>query len=145
MRDGARKTRTRKSEEVRILRRIASLAVVYGAAGGVACAVWRGPVAGVVLTLSALASIVNFRGLEAFAILLEPQRQGTLGARNTLLITLRLVILAGVVVAALALGARYLLAVILGFSVLPAALITEAVIEACGIDRRRQGITSDGG
>lgn len=113
------------------------MAATYGALGGLAYAVWRGPAGALVLTLSALASIVNFRGLEAFAILLEPQRQGTLGARNTLLITLRLVILAGVVSAALVLGARYLLAVILGFSVLPAALVTEAVIEACGVDRGR--------
>lgn len=142
MHDGARPTKSPRNapasdEEVRILRRIASLAMVYGAVGGLAYAASRGYVGALVLTLSAVASIVNFRGLEAFAILLEPQRQGTLGVRNTLLITLRLVILAGVVLAALALGAQYLLAVILGFSVLPAALITEAVIEACGVDRRR--------
>jgi hypothetical protein len=40
-----------------------------------------------------------------------------------------------VISAALALGAKYLLAVILGFSVLPGALITEAVIESTGLDR----------
>lgn len=121
--------------EVRILRRIAWLAVAYALVGAAAYGLWRGPAGALVLTLSALASIVNFRGLEAFAVLLEPQRQGTLGARNTLLITLRLVILVGVISAALALGAKYLLAVILGFSVLPGALITEAVIESTGLDR----------
>lgn len=110
------------------LRRIQLLTLVYGVLGGSVFGWWAGWFSGVVLTLTALATIVSFRGLEVMTRLLEPREHGDLGLYNSLLILLRYTVLAGGLVAALLLGSNHFLALVLGFSALPAALMTEGLL-----------------
>ena len=118
--------------EGREVRRVEVLSIVFAILGGLALTLARGWLDGLVLTLLAGLSIVNFRALQLQVLLLEPRTDGRLGSRNGLLILLRLTFLGVLVFGALVLGSRHLLALILGLAVVPAALMTEALLRVAG-------------
>ena len=117
-------------EARRQIRRIEVLAAVYGAVGGAGYLLlgnWAG--AGI-LTLSALLSIVGFRGLQVQVRHLEPQAGGRLGPFNTLLILVRFSLLIIALLAGLTwMSSRHGLALLLGLTALPFALMSESLIQ----------------
>ena len=124
-----------------MLRRLERLAGAYGVAGAVMILVLRRSVAAaVVLTLAAAASIVAFRGLQGLVGRLqadadtetsEQRRDG--GGRSRRFrrrfVWLRFVLLLLVPLASLWLDSERALALLLGFSVLPLAIMTEGLLQ----------------
>lgn len=107
------------------LRRIERLALAWGLAGLAAFLAAGRPRDALALTLATLVSMVSFRGLERLVVRLGPGGARKLGWRGGLLIGLRFALLGGALAAALSLSSGNLLGLIAGFSVLPAALMTE--------------------
>jgi hypothetical protein len=118
------------------VRRIERMAVAYLALAATAMWILTDANQAIVLTLIGSLSIVNFRALQLQVSLLEPRSDGRLGARNTLLLVLRLTFLGALVSGALLLGRNFILALVLGFSVIPAALMTEGVVRVAGFLRK---------
>lgn len=109
-----------------ILRRIWVVMWAYlavGASASLLLASWR---AALVLTLAAAATMVSFRGLEALVGRLDARPGGGPGFGFVLGLILRLLLLGAALVAILQIGPDERLAVVLGVSVLPAALMAEA-------------------
>ena len=79
--------------------------------------------AAITLTVAGLVSSFSFRGLEMQVRALEPRADGRTGAKNTLFTLLRYSVLSAVIVAALVVGSTEFIALILGFSVVPLALL----------------------
>lgn len=119
----------------RVLRRLERVAAGYALAGAVALGLaWRAPWPALVLTLTAAASIVAFRGLRGLVERLQPGTgsSGTPEPRTRLrrrLVWLRFSLLLLVPLASLWLDSERALALILGFSVLPLAIVTEGLVQ----------------
>jgi hypothetical protein len=128
-----RRPQTNWSDPDRVLRRLQWLAGGYGAAG----ALWlllvrRAAVAAVVLTLAAAASIVAFRGLQGLVGQLaagEPDTRRPTDRRSRRLVWLRFSLLALAPLASLWMDSERALALIMGFSVLPLAAVTEGLLQ----------------
>ncbi len=103
-------------------RRVLRCALVVTAVGGALAFVWSLSAA-LTLTAAGLVSSFSFRGLEMQVRALEPRADGRLGAKNLLFIVLRYSLLSAFMVAALLVGSREFIALILGFSVVPLALL----------------------
>ncbi len=103
-------------------RRVLRWALVVTAVGGALAFVWSLSAA-ITLTAAGLVSSFSFRGLEMQVRALEPRADGRLGAKNILFIVLRYSLLSAFIVAALLVGSREFVALILGFSVVPLALL----------------------
>ena len=113
----------RANDELAVMsRRVVRCALVVTAAGGAFALAWS-PSAAVTLTVAGLVSSFSFRGLEMQVRALEPRADGRAGARNTLFTLLRYSLLSAFIVAALVVGSREFIALILGFSVVPLALL----------------------
>ena len=114
--------------------RLERLAAAYGLAGGLLLLVRRSYEGALVLTLTAAASIVAFRGLQGLVARLGAGegRSGaptSFDARGRRLVWLRFSLLLLVPLASLWLDSERALALILGFSVLPLAIITEGLLQ----------------
>jgi len=121
------------TEPERVLRRLLWLAAGYGGAG----ALWlllarRSVTAAVVLTLAAAASIVAFRGLQGLVGQLAAGRTDTrrpIDRRSRRLVWLRFSLLTLAPLVSLWMDSERALALILGFSVLPLAVVTEGLLQ----------------
>lgn len=130
------------------LRRIEILAVAWAAAAGLGYGVGRSWAGAAVLTGASAASIVAFRGLQRVVSALGPEEPagrspgpelakpepdtgkiaGKIGWRTGLGALVRLGLLAGIVAAgSFLLEPEHFPAIVLGFSTLPAALMTEGL------------------
>jgi len=119
-----------------VLRRVQRLAALWGLVAGMGLAVRCGWRCGVVLTLAAALSIVALRSLEGVVRRLRVQSSvsadgGTPGSLGVGYV-LRLLLLA-VLVMILALGGREPLALVLGLSAVPLALIGEALLQVVAL------------
>ena len=103
-------------------RRVLRCALAVTAVGGALSFFWSLSAA-LTLTAAGLVSSFSFRGLEMQVRALEPRADGRLGAKNILFIVLRYSLLSAFIVAALLVGSREFIALILGFSVVPLALL----------------------
>ncbi len=102
--------------------RVFRWSLLLTALGAAASLAWS-PGRAVALTAGGLVSSVSFRGLEMQVRALSPSVDGRAGARNTLFTVLRYSLLSAFIVAALLVGPREFIALILGFSVVPLALV----------------------
>jgi len=140
------------------LRRIERLAAGWTVVGavGLAAGAWASGMAGswpvalleaAVLTGVSTASIVAFRGLQRIVSSLGPadqdtRKQRTIGWRQGLAALLRLCLLGALVIGgSLRLGPQLTPALVLGFSTLPAALMTEGLLQ---VVRALRGKEHDG-
>jgi hypothetical protein len=120
------------------LRRVARVAAAWAALGAslyLAQGAWRGALT---LTLAAAASIVGFRGLEGLVRRLRPDAQGGIGEGAGVGFHVRFLVLLAALILALILGGRDHLALILGLTALPLAVITEALIQLVSLGTRRE-------
>jgi hypothetical protein len=118
-----------------VLRRLEWLAGGYG----VGAALWllsarRSLAAALVLTLTAAASIVAFRGLQGLVGQLRagdgrPDHRSSIDRRGRRLVWLRFSLLTIAPLASLWMDSERALALVLGFSVLPLAIMTEGLIQ----------------
>lgn len=115
-------------EPRRVLRRLEWMAVGWAAVGLALC-LSRDPGAVFALTLGAAVSIVSFRGLQGLVGRLGAVAEGTVDPRSRRRIWLRFAFLLLTPLAALWLQPQRTLALIGGFSVLPLAFLTEALIQ----------------
>jgi hypothetical protein len=119
------------SEPARVLRRLEWLAAGYGVAGALILLLARSSASGaVVLTLAAAASIVAFRGLQGLVGQLQKsETRKSIGRRNRLLVWLRFSLLTLAPLVSLWMDAERALALVMGFSVLPLAMVTEGLLQ----------------
>ncbi|MDE2691731.1 MAG: hypothetical protein OXI49_14555 [Acidobacteriota bacterium] len=115
-------------------KRVLRWSLLLTALGGAAALAWS-PGAAVALTVAGLVSSFSFRGLEMQVRALEPNVDGRAGARNTLFTVLRYSLLSAFIVAALLVGSREFIALILGFSVVPLALVASELARRVGSPR----------
>jgi len=121
------------------LRRIEWLAVGWTVLAATLFVVFGRATGALVLTGVSAVSIVAFRGLQRIVTALGPadpnqgevqQKHRTIGWRQGLAVLVRLCLLGALLVAgAFHLGQRFFPALILGFSTLPAALMTEGLLQ----------------
>ena len=120
----------RDEEPSVVLRRVERFIYVYGLAG---VAFWLvvmgGWIEALILTLTAAASIVSFRGLQGLVGSLAVGDRGKLSRRNKVSAGVRFATILLLPAVSLWLNSRQVLALILGFSSLPLALMTEAAWE----------------
>lgn len=112
-------------------RRVLLWALVLTASGGAVALAWSLSSA-LTLTAAGLVSSFSFRGLEMQVRALEPRADGRLGATNILFIVLRYSLLSAFIVAVLLVGPREFIALILGFSVVPLALLVSELAGRLG-------------
>lgn len=103
-------------------RRVHRWALVLTVVGGAVALAWSRSAA-LALTAAGLVSSFSLRGLEMQVRALEPSADGRPGAKNLVFIVLRYSLLSAFIVAALLVGSREFIALILGFSVVPLALL----------------------
>lgn len=115
------------------LRRIEGMAGVYGVAGAVWMALERGWRSALALTLLTGVSIVSFRTLEGVVRRLEGESTGTMAKGGGSRFLLRWALLLAALGSAFILGSHDLLALLIGVTVIPAALITEAGLRVLGV------------
>lgn len=115
-------------------KRVLRWSLLLTALGGAAALAWS-PGAAIALTAAGLVSSFSFRGLETQVRALEPNVDGRAGARNTLVTVLRYSLLSAFIVAALLVGSREFIALILGFSVVPLALVVSELARRIGTAR----------
>jgi hypothetical protein len=108
------------------LRRVEGVAIALATSGALAYAVAGHGQPALVLTLAGAASIVGFRSLQGLVGLLYAQPRGRVGWQATLLFLLRATLMGSLGAALLFLGKDDTLALLLGISVIPAALMIEA-------------------
>lgn len=122
----------------RTIRRIEVLALAWAAVGAVAFLAAGRPRGALVLTLAALTSIVAFRGLQRVIYALGPasERRKRGAWRRVLLVLLRYLLLGGTIATAFLLAPNELLGLIAGFTTLPAALMSEGVLQLARALRR---------
>jgi hypothetical protein len=118
-----------------VLRRLEWLAGGYGIAAALGLlAVRHALAAALVLTLAAAASIVAFRGLQGLVGQLRtgaerPDHRSSIDRRSRRLVWLRFSLLTIAPLASLWMDSERALALVLGFSVLPLAIMTEGLIQ----------------
>lgn len=117
-----------------LLRRLELLAAGWTAVGAAGFLAARSPAGALVLTGASAASIVAFRGLQRIVAALGPRdetRDPTRARRPMLAALIRLGLLGALLMAGSFLLDRGLFrALVLGFSTLPAALMTEGLLQA---------------
>ncbi len=118
----------------------ASLALVV--LGGAVALAWR-PTAALALTGAGLVSSFSFRGLEMQVRSLEPRNDGRAGPWNTLFIVLRYSLFIAFLAAVPLASSREFVALILGFSVVPLALLISALSGSLRADSRACGSHPD--
>jgi len=121
--------------EARSLGRIRAVAWMLAAVGGGTLALASGGRAAIVLTAVAAASIVALRGLERAVAHLRVGPEGELSPGSAAPLFLRLALWAVAVVAALLLGSPDVMAILLGASVVPLAVIVEAGLQLVALSR----------
>ena len=121
------------------LRRLELLALGWTAVGAATFLAAGHPRGALVLTGASAASIVAFLGLQRIVSSLRPgeqddqDKQRSIGWRQGLAALVRLGLLGALAVAgAVFLGRRFFTALVLGFSTLPAALMTEGLLQMAG-------------
>jgi hypothetical protein len=116
-----------------VLRRLEWVAAAYGLAGALWILLERCSVgAALVLTLAAAASIVAFRGLQGLVGQLAAGRPGTpraIDRRSRRLVWLRFSLLTLAPLVSLWMDSERALGLVIGFSVLPLAVVTEGVLQ----------------
>ncbi len=117
-----------------VSQRVLRWSLALTAMGGATALAWR-PDAAIALTAAGLVSSFSFRGLEMQVRALEPDADGRAGARNTLFTVLRYLLLSAFILAALIVGSTELIALILGFSVVPLALVISELASRLGLAR----------
>ncbi len=132
------------NEPARVLRRLEWVAAAYGLAATLGILLWRGSFgAAVVLTLAAAASIVAFRGLQGLIGQLAAGRPGTprtIDRRSRRLVWLRFSLLTLAPLASLWMDSERALGLVIGFSVLPLAVVTEGLLQVgYGLIARNHG------
>ncbi len=115
-------------------RRVLRCSLVVTVVAGALALVWSLSAA-LTLTAAGLVSSFSFRGLEMQVRALEPRADGRVGSKNTLFIVLRYSLLSAFIVAALLVGSREFIALILGFSVVPLALLISELVDRFGSGR----------
>jgi len=128
-----------RTDPARVLRRLEWLAALYGVAGALWLLAVRGSLAAaLVLTLTAVVSIVSFRGLQGLVGHLQAgtdrpesrsENSRPSDRRSRRLVWLRFSLLTLAPLASLWLDSERALALILGFSVLPLAIMTEGLVQ----------------
>ena len=127
--------RPSRTEPALVLRRLEWLAAFFGLIEGLwLLAARRSVTAALVLTLTAAASIVAFRGLQGLVGQLqagtgEPDPGTPIDRRSRRLVWLRFSLLTLAPLASLWMDSERALALILGFSVLPLAIMTEGLLQ----------------
>lgn len=121
------------------LRRLELLAAAWTALGAVGFLLAGAPAGALVLTGVSALSIVAFRGLQRIVSALRPEERPTrVGWRPGLAALVRFLVLFGLLAAgALLLDPEYFPAIVLGFSTLPASLVTEGLYQAARSIRGR--------
>ncbi|MDX1632753.1 MAG: hypothetical protein R3234_12865 [Thermoanaerobaculia bacterium] len=114
------------------LRRLEGIAALYGLSGTVWMALERGWRSAAALTLLTGVSIVSFRTLEGVVRRLEGESTGTMAKGGGSRFLLRWVLLLAALGSAFILGSHDLLALLIGITVIPMALITEAGLRILG-------------
>ena len=109
-------------------RRVFRCALLVTVAAAALALIWSLSAA-LTLTAAGLVSSFSFRGLEMQVRALEPRADGRPGARNVLFIVLRYSLLSAFIVAVLLVGSREFIALILGFSVVPLALLISELVD----------------
>ena len=113
----------RTNDELAVMsRRVVRCALAVTAVGGLLALAWSLSAA-LTLTAAGVVSSFSFRGLEMQVRALEPHADGRVGAKNILFIVLRYSLLSAFIVAALLVGSREFIALFLGFTVVPLALL----------------------
>ena len=113
----------RTNDELAVMsRRVVRCALAVTAVGGALALAWSLSAA-LTLTAAGVVSSFSFRGLEMQVRALEPHADGRVGAKNILFIVLRYSLLSAFIVAALLVGSREFIALFLGFTVVPLALL----------------------
>lgn len=120
-----------------VLRRVQLLALGWGLAAGLALGLHGGLRRGLVLTLAAALSIVAIRSLETVVRRLRVPADGATPPGLGVGYVLRLLLLAALVTL-LALGGRDPLALILGLSAVPLALLVEALVQVVTLSGGRE-------
>ena len=118
----------RFDQPARILQRLELMAAAYGVAAAALFAVLRSILEASILTLATAASIVAFRGLQRLVAAMGAREDGKIDRRSRVLVTLRFALLTLVPVGSLWLNPRLVLALLVGFSALPLALMTEGIL-----------------
>jgi len=141
--DRAGEQSERRGEEPSVvLRRVERFIIVYGLAGVVFwLVVLGGWIEALILTLTAAASIVSFRGLQRLVGSLAVGEGGKLSRRSKVSAGVRFATVLLLPAVSLWLNSRQVLALIVGFSSLPFALMTEAAWEFFG---RSKSESTDG-
>ncbi|HSL84210.1 MAG TPA: hypothetical protein VLF66_15665 [Thermoanaerobaculia bacterium] len=118
------------------LRRLELLAVAWTVVGAAGFFLAGAPSGALVLTGASALSIVAFRGLQRIVSALQPEERA--GRRPGLAALVRFAVLFGLLAAgALLLDPEYFPAIVLGFSTLPASLISEGLYQAARSIRGR--------
>jgi hypothetical protein len=120
-----------------VLRRLGWLAAAWGVTAGAALGAWGGWRRGLVLTAAAALSIVALRSLEGVVRRLRVPADGATPDGLGVGYVLRLFLLAALVTL-LALGGRDPLALILGLSAVPLALLCEALVQVVALSGKRK-------
>lgn len=137
-------SRAGRLADLGLLRRIELLAALWTAVGAGGCLAAGAPAGALVLTGASAASIVAFRGLQRVVAAIGPRdeardqtdptrtsRAGDAGGRPGLGAVVRLGSLGALVIAgSFLLDPGHYPALVLGFSTLPAALMTEGLLQA---------------
>ncbi len=113
----------RTKDELAVMsRRVVRCSLCVTAVGGALALAWSLSAA-LTLTVTGVVSSFSFRGLEMQVRALEPNADGRVGTKNILFIVVRYSLLSAFIVAALLVGSREFIALILGFTVVPLALL----------------------
>ena len=131
---GFRGSSGRSDELAAMSKRVFRWSLLLTVLGGATALAWS-PGAGIALTAAGLVSSFSFRGLEMQVRALEPNADGRPGPRNTLFTVLRYSLLSAFIVAALLVGSREFIALILGFSIVPLALVVSELAVRFGSAR----------
>ena len=118
----------RATEPARVMRRLQVTALIYGVVGAVGFSL-RSLEQTVFLTLGAAVSIVSFRSLRALVGQLGTAEKGNPDERGRQRIWLRFPLLLLIPLVTLWLDSERTLALLVGFSVLPLALMTEGIYQ----------------
>jgi hypothetical protein len=124
--------------EIGTLRRIATVAALLAAAAAAAYLLRGDGRGALALTLAAGASIVGFRGLEGVVRRLQADPEGGFGAGGGVRFLVRWLLILATLGAALYLGSQSYLAVLLGLTALPLAVIAEALLQLIKLGRPRE-------
>jgi hypothetical protein len=132
------------SAPAKVLRRLEWVAAAYGLAGALWILLARRSVgAALVLTLAAAASIVAFRGLQGLVGQLAAGGSGTprpIDRRSRRLVWLRFSLLTLAPLVSLWMDSERALGLVIGFSTLPLAVVTEGLLQVgYGLIARNHG------